>query len=130
MANRILAHYNENGEYNGFYHTDVWELEKIPTPYIELTEAQWNETFDERCRVIDGLHTALPLTYDEIAEQKMKALRLERDKLLRESDWTQMVSDIPLTEAQKEAWRVYRQALRDLPETADLENIIFPVKPE
>lgn len=130
MANRILAHYNENGEYNGFYHTDVWDIEKIPTPYIELTEDQWNETFDVRCRVVDGVHAAFPLTSDEIYDQHMRALRAERDKLLRESDWTQMVSDIPLTEAQKEAWRVYRQALRDLPQTVDLDNIIYPSKPE
>lgn len=130
MANRILAHYNENGEYNGFYHTDVWEIEKIPTPYIEITEAQWNETFDTRCRVIEGAHTVIPFTTDEIQQQQLKALRLERDKLLRESDWTQMVSDIPLSETQKEAWKIYRQQLRDLPETADLENIIFPQKPE
>jgi hypothetical protein len=130
MENRIFATYNSEGQYTGFYHTEFFNIEDIPTPNIELTEAQWNETFDVRCLVIDGVHTVAPLSNDEINQQRLISLRSERDKLLRDSDWTQMVSDIPLTEAKKEAWRVYRQALRDLPETADLENIIFPVKPE
>jgi hypothetical protein len=38
-----------------------------------------------------------------------------RNAKLAESDWTQL-PDAPLTEAQREAWQVYRQALRDLPE--------------
>lgn len=38
-----------------------------------------------------------------------------RNYKLSESDWTQL-SDAPITEDQKNAWQVYRQALRDLPE--------------
>lgn len=42
-------------------------------------------------------------------------LRKKRNAILTDTDWTQ-VADAPLTEAQKEEARVYRQALRDLPE--------------
>ena len=45
-------------------------------------------------------------------------LRAERDRLLAASDWTQL-PDAPLTDSQRAAWRDYRQALRDLPETGD-----------
>lgn len=46
------------------------------------------------------------------------ALRAERDRLLAASDWTQL-PDAPLADEQRTAWRDYRQALRDLPETGD-----------
>lgn len=41
-------------------------------------------------------------------------LRINRDSKLRDSDWTQL-ADNALTDAQRAAWRTYRQALRDLP---------------
>tara|TARA_R100000329_G_scaffold151439_2_gene147574 strand:- start:1055 stop:1456 length:402 start_codon:yes stop_codon:yes gene_type:complete len=40
--------------------------------------------------------------------------RLDRNSELTATDWTQ-VSDAPLTDSKKAEWRVYRQALRDLP---------------
>lgn len=38
-------------------------------------------------------------------------MRLHRDRLLKESDWTQ-VADAPVD---RQAWATYRQALRDFP---------------
>lgn len=35
-----------------------------------------------------------------------------RNSLLRNSDFTQL-PDVPLTDEQKEEWRIYRQELRD-----------------
>lgn len=56
-------------------------------------------------------------------------LRAERDKLLAESDWTQ-IPDAPLTEQQKSDWATYRKSLRDLPEnTPDPANPTYPEKP-
>ena len=40
-------------------------------------------------------------------------MRLHRDRLLKESDWTQ-VDDAPVD---RQAWAEYRQALRDFPAT-------------
>jgi hypothetical protein len=40
-------------------------------------------------------------------------MRLHRDRLLKESDWTQL-PDAPVD---REAWATYRQALRDFPAT-------------
>lgn len=42
-------------------------------------------------------------------------MREKRNKLLAESDWTQ-VADAPVDKA---AWATYRQALRDIPSSAD-----------
>ena len=42
-----------------------------------------------------------------------KAIREKRDRLLNESDWTQ-ANDTALSQEMVEAYRVYRQALRDI----------------
>lgn len=53
-----------------------------------------------------------PLDPDEIpAEYFLERMRLHRDRLLKESDWTQ-VADAPVDQ---QAWATYRQALRDFP---------------
>ena len=53
--------------------------------------------------------------------------RVQRDRLLGQSDWTQ-VADAPVDQA---AWATYRQALRDMPAQAGFpENIVWPVAPE
>lgn len=55
--------------------------------------------------------------------------RVERDELLRATDWTQM-ADAPLTAAQKTAMSVYRQALRDLPSLPGFPDITWPTLPQ
>ena len=47
------------------------------------------------------------------AEWWAERMRLHRDRLLKESDWTQ-VADAPVD---KQAWATYRQTLRDFPAT-------------
>lgn len=67
-----------------------------------------------------------PRSQEQINAQLMDDLRVERDKLLQQSDWTQ-VPDAPVDQA---AWAAYRQALRDLPEnTTDPANPVWPSKP-
>ena len=72
-------------------------------------------------------------------EHGLFELRMERDRLLAESDWTQM-PDSPLTDSQKTSWATYRQALRDMTDTystvpltdkghMDESQITWPTKP-
>jgi hypothetical protein len=57
------------------------------------------------------------------------AIILKRDRLLLDSDWTQL-PDVPLTPDQKEQWRVYRQELRDITQQPGYPtNVVFPVAP-
>lgn len=54
-------------------------------------------------------------------------VRIERGILLGQSDWTQL-PDVPL--ATKEAWAVYRQALRDISEQSGFPvNVVWPTPP-
>ena len=55
----------------------------------------------------------------------MQGIRIHRNNLLALSDWTQL-PDAPVD---KTAWATYRQELRDLPETIDINNPVWPVSP-
>jgi hypothetical protein len=66
-----------------------------------------------------------------IDETKGSDVRTTRNKLLDESDWTQM-NDSPLDTAGKTAWATYRQELRDLSDHANwphLSDEDWPTKP-
>lgn len=126
---KYIATYNDEGFYTGLYPTDIWNEEDIPAGNkIELTKEQWLEASSKKCKIIDGVHTIVEKTEAEIIELALNSVRNNRDKLLLESDWTQL-QDAPLTEEQRQAWAVYRQSLRDLPATVDINNIVYPEKP-
>lgn len=50
-------------------------------------------------------------------------------RLLRESDWT-MLSDVPMTKANKALWIEYRRVLREVRLHPDFPNMTWPVAPE
>ena len=61
-------------------------------------------------------------------EQEADEVRTQRDALLVESDWA-VLPDAPVADAQ--AWKDYRQALRDVPQQAGFPtDINWPSKPE
>ena len=66
---------------------------------------------------------------DNETNNKWIKIRYDRNKLLLESDWTQ-ISDNSLTEIQKGLWRIYRQSLRDITLQPDPFNISWPTPPE
>ena len=69
-------------------------------------------------------------TQPDPAEAKAAEVRSQRDDLLRDSDWTQM-PDSPLSESEKEAWKGYRQELRDVPQQEGFpEAVTWPTLPE
>ena len=71
-------------------------------------------------------------------EEPMKLLREKRNKLIAETDWTQL-KDIDLDIIRERDWKNYRQALRDLPSKSnpkldiygnlDMSSITWPTKP-
>jgi hypothetical protein len=60
--------------------------------------------------------------------EAMDALRTERNLRLVNSDYTQL-PDVNLTEAQVNAWRVYRQELRDITENIVWNVTTWPARP-
>ena len=59
-------------------------------------------------------------------------VRIVRTRKLKLSDWTQG-ADSPLSDSKKAEWATYRQALRDLPDSADnwvtIDDIVWPNQP-
>ena len=66
-----------------------------------------------------------PLWPDATDDQKLEQVRLWRNAELAQTDWTQ-VADAPVDAS---AWATYRQALRDLPATIDIDNPVLPEVP-
>ena len=64
-------------------------------------------------RVVDDVLTDLEQPLSQSVERKSMELRLRRDSLLAQTDWTQ-ANDSPLSESDQLKYRTYRQALRDL----------------
>jgi len=89
-----------------------------------LDSSQTKPTETEVTNKITALDTAEP----------MRLLRLERDKRIAKTDW-RASSDLTLSDA----WKTYRQALRDLPASAtpklnsdydlDLTSVTWPTEP-
>jgi hypothetical protein len=72
-----------------------------------------------------------PTTDAPTQAEAMQLLREYRNARLLESDYTQL-DDAPLTPAQKEAYREYRQAWRDYPASVNVETWqgpAYPTKP-
>lgn len=59
----------------------------------------------------------------------LHSIRTERDEKLLKSDWTQLPT-APLTTEKKIEWENYRQELRDFPTTVQLDNVVWPTKPQ
>jgi len=68
-------------------------------------------------------NASLP-TADEILARKWQSIRAQRDGKLFETDW-RAGSDLTLSDA----WKTYRQALRDVPTQSDPDNITWPTEP-
>ena len=121
-----------------------WVLRGEPT-----TEAEFNQMFrkvtgaNENGSAIESDKPSdFGTTWKAVSDKKtelinaepMRLLRVERDRLLAETDWM-AISDVTLADN----WKTYRQQLRDLPASAspklssdgslDMSSVTFPTKP-
>lgn len=68
------------------------------------------------------LNEAKQYDYNQVAAE----IRKQRDKLLNDTDWTQM-TDSALSKEKQDQYKVYRQALRDVPEQEGFPyDVVFP----
>lgn len=120
MINYII--YNDDGKILRTGRSANLDNKTQDGEYIMQGEA--NDLTD---RVIDGKVVSVGAKADP--ELELLKLRASRNSLLSQTDWTQ-VSDAPLTKIEKQRYKSYRKALRDLPlkydTITDINNVVFP----
>ena len=101
---------------------------EFTTMFAKVTGADENGSAIESSNPADWGTTwaAVVAKRDELIDaQPLKELRAERDRLIAATDWWAS-SDRTMTDAQT----AYRQALRDITETAtSLDDVTWPTKP-
>lgn len=117
----------------------VYDLATGQIEYSTTTVAAINEVgLQEGQGIIEGNYQAnehIVVDGEAVArtDNILEILRLKRDALLTESDWTQ-VNDSPLSDTKKAEWSTYRQALRDLPsqytDSDNFDDVVFPTQPD
>jgi len=117
----------------------VYDLATGQIEYSTTTVAAINEVgLQEGQGIIEGNYQAnehIVVDGEAVAriDNILEILRLKRDALLTESDWTQ-VNDSPLSDTKKAEWATYRQELRDLPSshqsTTNFDDVVFPTQPD
>lgn len=64
-----------------------------------------------------------------ISAEKWLEIRVKRDKLIRDTDYL-VQPDYPLSDSLKSKLTIYRQALRDIPQSGvEPDAIVWPLKP-
>lgn len=100
----------------------------IPAGCVTVEPHEAPEGFQVRWDGSSWINEAVPVepTIQEEVMDPAEDVRVGRDVLLQNSDWTQ-VADAPVDQA---TWAAYRQALRDVPNQDGFpDNIQWPVKP-
>ena len=105
---------------------------------VEEVDGQWftkfiagpifNDTTDGDGNVISAADNEAAYKAG-IDAQVATSIRSERDRLIVETDWTQL-DDNQLSDSVKASWVTYRQELRDLPTTSGFPHTVtWPTKP-
>ena len=81
----------------------------------------------------DGKIVQKPAPSDTVKnDAAILELRLRRDLMLADTDWTQL-PDSPLSDSAKNEWQEYREKLRNLPseneDILDIDDVSFPTPP-
>ena len=101
-------------------------------PQIEqvISGDRWLTLSDKNLEIVKATAYNGEYTIEDILMTAEEA-RAQRDKLLEDTDWTQVL-DAPIDADTREAYRAYRQALRDIPEQEGFPHSItwpeLPVK--
>jgi len=115
---------------NEFCYTSNNAKLKTPDGYV-VVESEQDVDITKTYGLVDGEITitgdAPILSPEQLKEVQWETVREKRNKLLTDSDWTQL-PDIP--QATKDLWEPYRQELRDVTNQPDPYNITWPTPPQ
>ena len=106
--------------------TFVEPPQDVPTDsYISWKGSDW-----EILKIPEVKKELEPIPEEKELVNPWEELRLQRNQLLTSTDYLFLRDSPELSPEKEEAWRAYRQALRDLPNnTADPTTPEWPIKP-
>ena len=123
-----MASYFYSPETKGFY---VEGLHKnMPEDVFSVPEATYALLMEGQALGKQIVYKSRKLRLEDQAPRTVDwdVIRLKRDTLLTKCDWTQ-IPDAQLDNEVREAWKVYRQALRDLTESFKSPDLVIWPKP-
>jgi hypothetical protein len=105
------------------------QMSEEATPVFDADAQRWAQAWQVREMTAEELLQRNTKRDEELLERntmQANAVRVARNNLLKDSDWTQL-ADSP---ADKTAWATYRQALRDVTQQAGFpQTITWPDSP-
>lgn len=113
---------------NGFYDDAIFERVRMPADVVGITYAQWQALLEGQSqgKRITGDDQGRPVLAEQLPPTA-EEVRMIRNTLLQESDWSQL-ADVP--QAIKEPWVSYRQTLRDIPTQPGFPaSVMWPTPP-
>lgn len=124
----------KNFSTNEYFWKD-YEMEIISTDLEEAKEIF--ESLKEAFYLIDSIEKEdyqkeLTNAYLESKKATWYGIRLARNFLLDDTDWV-FGFDSPISDEEKELWKKYRKALRDIPQNSsyiEATDVMFPISPE
>lgn len=121
--------YEENQSYNGYIAHEIPYEEVMKKPHIIMADWYWMNGWHERPPQpsIAYRWNNEKKEWELDTEAALQSARDKRNVLLAQSDWTQL-PDSPFTEEQRNMWRDYRAALRNMTDQDFLDNN-FPSPP-
>jgi Phage tail assembly chaperone protein len=115
---------------------DDYHIQYVPDGFTKLPiESNINQYYKDGLLVNIPISPGIAYVFNFVSKQweidvaiQTTLVLSERNRLLKDSDWTQLV-DVPLDN--KSAWSIYRQSLRDITSQSGYPvNVIWPTKPE
>ncbi len=106
----------------------ITNLQRVEYDGVVLIDGQWTEAWTIHPRYDDATEQA---TWEaEMLEAEWEAVRIQRNQLLAETDYTDL-PNTPITTQSRTNFITYRQQLRDITNTqTDPYNIIWPTIPQ
>lgn len=99
---------------------------------VSITDAQatqFESSTEHLFYISNELKTFAQRMWIQFPEDIKNNVRFNRNKLLADSDWTQL-PDSPLSTSVKTEWATYRQTLRDLTDNIDSNGeVTYPTAP-
>lgn len=126
----MKAYYNHDGGYVVSFSNDF----ELDFPHVDVSDIDSvldNLNRGRIAKVVDG-----QIVFESDKALLMSNIRTERQSLLEEADAERnkiydiaLISSTPADQAALKELAIYRQALRDIVETCDPENVVWPQKP-